>query len=116
MLKRGEKIDLLVDKSELLAEKAIVFKKSSTTLKNVMCRKNCRMSMLRFVVVIVSEHALSYCVCVFFVSSLALSMSHSVSLSLSVGTMYAHTHTQPHVHMLGACMIRTHARTHINTH
>jgi vesicle-associated membrane protein 7 len=40
VLKRGEKIELLVDKSEHLSSESMKFKKQSTSLKRAMCWKN----------------------------------------------------------------------------
>ncbi len=43
VLERGEKIELLVDKSEALAESATVFHKRSKQLKWAMCRENAKL-------------------------------------------------------------------------
>ena len=43
VLERGEKIELLVDKSEALAESATVFHKRAKTLKWAMCRENAKL-------------------------------------------------------------------------
>lgn len=43
MLARGEKIELLVDKSDQLNQSARKFQKSSRSLKNVMWMKNVKM-------------------------------------------------------------------------
>ena len=54
VLERGEKIELLVDKSEALAESATVFHKRAKTLKWAMCRENAKLwAIIIFVVVAV---------------------------------------------------------------
>ena len=53
MLARGEKIELLVDKSDQLNQSARKFQKSSKSLKNVMWYKNVKMwAMIAAIVII----------------------------------------------------------------
>jgi len=52
VLERGEKIELLVDRTEVLDQHAFKFKKSSTKLKNTMWWKNMKLCILIIVFVI----------------------------------------------------------------
>jgi len=52
VIQRGEKIDLLVDKSEELEVHAIRFNKSSRQLKWYMCRQNVKWTMVAILVVV----------------------------------------------------------------
>ena len=53
LLTYGEKIELLVDKSEALAESATVFHKRSKQLKWAMCRENAKLWLIIAFVVLV---------------------------------------------------------------
>ena len=53
VLERGEKIDLLVDKSEALAESATVFHKRAKKLKWTMCRENAKLWIIIVIVILV---------------------------------------------------------------
>ena len=46
VLERGEKIELLVDKTDQMQQAAFKFEKSSKRLKNAMWWKNCRMKII----------------------------------------------------------------------
>jgi vesicle-associated membrane protein 7 len=50
VLARGEKIELLVDKSEQLDQKAFIFKKEATKVKKIMWWNNCKFWLLLFIV------------------------------------------------------------------
>lgn len=65
MLARGEKIELLVDKSDALNQSAKRFQKSSRALKNVMWWKNCRMWVLIGAIVAVLIWLISSFICGF---------------------------------------------------
>eukprot|EP00301_Raphidiophrys_heterophryoidea_P019831 c4677_g1_i1.p1 GENE.c4677_g1_i1~~c4677_g1_i1.p1 ORF type:complete len:249 (+),score=44.19 c4677_g1_i1:1-747(+) len=52
VLERGEKIDLLVTKTETLNQQAITFKKQGTRLKQAMWWKNMKLNLIIFVVVL----------------------------------------------------------------
>mmetsp|Transcript_16661 Transcript_16661/g.43168 ORF Transcript_16661/g.43168 Transcript_16661/m.43168 type:complete len:260 (+) Transcript_16661:1-780(+) len=51
VLERGEKIELLVDKTDNLNQQAFRFKKQSTYLRRALWWKNCKLAMLIFAVV-----------------------------------------------------------------
>lgn len=53
VLERGEKIELLVDKTEKLNEAGFKFKKSSTALKRQMCLKNAKITAVIVLVVLI---------------------------------------------------------------
>lgn len=65
MLARGEKIELLVDKSEALNDSAKKFQRSSRALKNVMWWKNVKMWLLIIAIVAVLIWLISSFVCGF---------------------------------------------------
>ena len=65
VLARGEKIELLVDKSDQLNQSARKFQKSSKNLKNVMWFKNVKMWALIALIVIVLIWLVSSFVCGF---------------------------------------------------
>ncbi len=46
VLARGEKIELLVDKSEQLDQKALIFKKEATKVRKIMWWNNCKFWLL----------------------------------------------------------------------
>eukprot|EP00002_Diphylleia_rotans_P017554 TRINITY_DN3407_c0_g4_i1.p1 TRINITY_DN3407_c0_g4~~TRINITY_DN3407_c0_g4_i1.p1 ORF type:complete len:219 (-),score=60.15 TRINITY_DN3407_c0_g4_i1:110-766(-) len=52
VLQRGEKLDLLVDKTENLNQQAFKFKKQSTKLKRAMCFQNVKITIVIVVVVL----------------------------------------------------------------
>jgi len=52
ILERGEKIELLVDKTENLSQSAFKFKKSSTQLKNAMWWKNVKLMIVIVIIVL----------------------------------------------------------------
>eukprot|EP00163_Fabomonas_tropica_P027286 TRINITY_DN5210_c0_g1_i5.p1 TRINITY_DN5210_c0_g1~~TRINITY_DN5210_c0_g1_i5.p1 ORF type:complete len:261 (+),score=73.83 TRINITY_DN5210_c0_g1_i5:488-1270(+) len=51
VLERGEKIELLVDKTENLNQQAFQFKKRATTLKRSMWWKNCKLQIMIFLLI-----------------------------------------------------------------
>jgi vesicle-associated membrane protein 7 len=52
---RGERLELLVDKTEDLSQSAMTFKKSSRQLSRAMCMKNCKITaILVFVVLVIA--------------------------------------------------------------
>ena len=53
VLERGEKIELLVNKSEALAESATVFHKKAKKLKWAMCRENAKLWIIILVVILI---------------------------------------------------------------
>lgn len=53
VLERGEKIELLVDKTEVLDQHAFKFKKQSRSLKRAMWWKNIKLTILIIVIIIV---------------------------------------------------------------
>ena len=53
MLERGEKIELLVNKSEALAESATVFHKKAKKLKWAMCRENAKLWIIILIVILI---------------------------------------------------------------
>jgi vesicle-associated membrane protein 7 len=55
-LERGEKIELLVDKTENLNAQAVKFKKSSTQLKQAMWWKNAKLMAVLAIIVLVRRH------------------------------------------------------------
>jgi len=63
VLARGEKLDILVDKSDALNKSAAKFQKSSKALKNVMWWKNVRMWLLIGAIVLVLIWLISSFVC-----------------------------------------------------
>jgi vesicle-associated membrane protein 7 len=65
VLARGEKIELLVDKSEALNDSAKKFQRSSRALKNVMWWKNVKMWLLIIAIVAVLIWLISSFVCGF---------------------------------------------------
>lgn len=65
MLARGEKIELLVDKSDQLNQSARKFQKSSKALKNVMWFKNVKMWAMIALIVIVLIWLISSFACGF---------------------------------------------------
>lgn len=65
VLARGEKIELLVDKTDQLNQSAKKFQKSSKQLKNVMWWKNIKMWMLITIIVLVLIWLISSFVCGF---------------------------------------------------
>ncbi len=65
VLARGEKIELLVDKSDQLNQSAKRFQKSSRNLKNVMWWKNVKMWLIIIAVVIVLIWLIASFVCGF---------------------------------------------------
>jgi vesicle-associated membrane protein 7 len=65
VLQRGEKIELLVDKTEQLSQSARKFQKQSKALKNVMWCKNVKMWVLIAFVLIIIAWLISSFVCGF---------------------------------------------------
>ena len=65
VLQRGEKIELLVDKTELLSSSARKFQKQSKALKNVMWCKNVKMWLLIAFVLVIIAWLISSFVCGF---------------------------------------------------
>ena len=63
MLERGEKIELLVEKTEEMNNQALNFKKSSVSLKRAMWWKNAKL--MAILVVIVLVRFFFFCVCIF---------------------------------------------------
>ena len=57
VLARGEKIDDLLDKSEVLHEHATVFERKSTQLRRRFCCESWRMTILIVVVVLILAYA-----------------------------------------------------------
>lgn len=52
-MERGERIELLVDKTEVLSASAVQFKKKSTELKNAMWWKNVKLYIIIGIVAVV---------------------------------------------------------------
>jgi vesicle-associated membrane protein 7 len=77
-LQRGEKIELLVNKTETLSNNAFKFKKSSTALKRAMWWKNIKLILLIVVILIVRDP------CIFIVLTLETRLSFIYWLQLSV--------------------------------
>eukprot|EP01118_Nematostelium_gracile_P007497 TRINITY_DN2448_c0_g1_i1.p1 TRINITY_DN2448_c0_g1~~TRINITY_DN2448_c0_g1_i1.p1 ORF type:complete len:227 (+),score=56.28 TRINITY_DN2448_c0_g1_i1:69-749(+) len=53
VLERGERIELLVDKTESMSQNAFQFKKSSTQLKRSMCFKNAKLTAILICIILV---------------------------------------------------------------
>jgi vesicle-associated membrane protein 7 len=60
VLERGERIELLVDKTETLSQNAFQFKKSSTALKRAMWWKNVKLMVLIIFLILVGDDFHSY--------------------------------------------------------
>lgn len=65
VIQRGDKVELLVEKTQQLSVSASRFQKSSKDLKNVMCRQNARLTILLAVVVVVVIWLIISLVCKF---------------------------------------------------
>lgn len=63
VIDRGEKIDLLVDKTQNLTQRSVQFKTSATKLKNVMWWKNLKLILIIVAVVIVLVYILVCIIC-----------------------------------------------------
>ncbi len=63
VLARGEKIELLVDKSEQLDQKALVFKKEATKLKKIMWWNNAKFWILLVLVLGIIAVVVYFIVC-----------------------------------------------------
>jgi len=63
MLERGEKIELLVDKTDNLSMQAQTFKKKSTNLKRVMCMQNLKLWLIIIFVVLLVIYFITASVC-----------------------------------------------------
>ena len=63
VIDRGEKIDLLVDKTQNLSQRTVQFKTSATRLKNVMWWKNLKLILIIAAVVIVLVYILVCIIC-----------------------------------------------------
>lgn len=63
VLDRGEKIELLVDRTETLDQHAFKFKKTSGNLRNAMWWKNCKLRILIAVIVIVIIYIIAAAAC-----------------------------------------------------
>jgi uncharacterized membrane protein len=53
LLKRGEKVEVLLEKSEDLEAQASRFERTSSKLKNAMCRKNAMYALVVLVVILI---------------------------------------------------------------
>jgi len=63
VLERGEKIELLVDKTETLSNNAFKFKRQSTALKRSMCMKNVKLMIVIIIVCLVLLYGLIALIC-----------------------------------------------------
>jgi len=63
VLERGERIELLVDRTETLTQNAFKFKKSSTVLKNSMWRKNIKLIIIIIIIVLILLYIIIASVC-----------------------------------------------------
>jgi len=63
VLERGERIELLVDKTENLSQNAFRFKKQSTSLKRAMWFKNIKLIIIIIVVVLILLYIIVALVC-----------------------------------------------------
>mmetsp|Transcript_18606 Transcript_18606/g.46921 ORF Transcript_18606/g.46921 Transcript_18606/m.46921 type:complete len:241 (-) Transcript_18606:1530-2252(-) len=63
VLQRGDKIEILVGKTEQLSEEAVTFKKSATTLRKKMWWKNCKITAIIVAVIVVLILILVFSLC-----------------------------------------------------
>jgi len=52
-LQRGEKLEIMVEKSEMLEEQAKIFQKKSTEVKRHFCMQNARLIVIIAVIIII---------------------------------------------------------------